>query len=168
MAVQLKFEVTGLENLFKQMEGFKDALKNKIMRTAFTKAGRLLKNEVKRRTPKLFGFAKKSIISKVKTYPKTGTVILLIGPDKSKKVYVVPKQVYRMIHGKVVPLRNPVPRPMPKSPVKYYHLLERGFTRVDGKQFPPVAPLRKSWDHLSQMVEKKVVEEVEAGIAKIK
>lgn len=162
----LQFQMTGLAPVLKKLDGLKLSMKKKILRTAMTKAGRILVKEVKKNVPKEFGFARKSIISKVKTY-SSGNVVMLVGPNKDKRWEVVPKRVFRQIKGKTVPLRNPAARPQKRRPVNYFHLIEQGFTHPSGKQVPAQAPLRKAWAAKAAEVERKIIQEIEAGLAKL-
>lgn len=163
----LSFEMTGLAPVLKRLGGFKDSIAKKILRTALTKGGRILVNAVKKRTPKRFGFARKSIIWKVKVFGKLRAV-MLVGPDKKKVAWVIPNKAFRFLQGKVRgPLNLKNPRPEKIRPVKYFHLIEQGFTRADGKQFPAQAPLRKAWAEKAAEVEKRIIQEIEAGIAKL-
>jgi Bacteriophage HK97-gp10, putative tail-component len=112
MAFTIKGELEGLEETMAALRRLKPSKGRAILRKGLTKATRILAKGAKSRAPKgPTGLLKKSIGSKVKTYPK-GAVVGLVGARKG--------------HKKVIDGRN-------VDPARYSHLSERGRRAVQAK-----------------------------------
>lgn len=156
MAFKVKVQITGLEATFRKMDGLKQSLRNKIVRTWMTKAGRVVKNEAKRLAPVLKdkkkyphlipGLLKKSIDAKVVTF-KSNVVVAIIGPRSDFRSVRDPgtKKVVRQTKkGKERFAELAKAGAFIQNPTKYAHLLELGTSKMAAQPFlrPAIAAKR--------------------------
>lgn len=147
MAFAVSVYVGNIGPTMRQLDGLKSSLKNKIVRTWMMKAGRVIKNEAKRRAPVLRnrkkyphlipGLLKKSIDVKTKTY-KTGVTVAIIGPRTDYRSVRDPAS------GKVVrQTKKNATRfaaiaqggAFIQNPVKYAHFFELGTNKMAARPF---------------------------------
>ena len=126
-----------------RMEGLSDTMavlnelqkpsnQRQAMRKALQPATKPILDEVRARVPRRSGLTRKSIGRKTKTYSRTGTVLVLVGP-RSKPSFR--RQV--TVRG-----RDGKPRTIMHDPVKTAHLVEFGTQphQVGGVQHPGAEP----------------------------
>lgn len=145
MGHQCKLELGPLKDL-------KASLIRKHLRTAVTKAGRPILQDAKREADKVkrYGFLKKSLAMKVRTYFDTGTVTAIFGARTDK---VFARGVFT--RGK----RKGQTKNM--MPSKYLHFLEGGTKRAKPK--PILGP---TFERNSEAFKARVVKEFWASVAK--
>lgn len=147
MPYQIQVYVGNIGQTIRQLDGLKDSLKNKIMRKWMDAAGKVIRDEAKKRAPVLRdrkkyphlipGLLKKSIGVKVKTY-KSGVTVAIIGPRTD----------YRSVRdpgtGKVVRQTKKNATKFAaiakggafiQNPTKYAHLLELGTKKMAARPF---------------------------------
>lgn len=123
--------VTGFQQIRINIEILEKKLGRGAMRVALTKASRLVVADAKKRVPVRTGMLKKSLRAKVKTYPRRGVVMAIIGPSRSAVVQA------DFGDGKLRTIR----------PSKYAHLVEfgtksHGVWKVKKLSIPPGSPPR--------------------------
>lgn len=117
MATRLQIRVDGLAALMQTLDGLKLSLRNRVIRAATTKAGRIVSKSAKQLVAVDTGRLKRSIGVKVKAFPKRGAAVAIIGPRRGFKADV---------HGQTV------------DPVRYGHFVELG--RVGATPRPFLRP----------------------------
>src|SRR6185369_7962783 len=90
-AFSIRGEIDGLGEVLGKLRSLRDSMQRRVLRTAVTKAARVAAKAAKAKAPKDSGLLKKSIGSKVVTYPATNTVVAIIGPRKGFKQQVTGK-----------------------------------------------------------------------------
>jgi hypothetical protein len=89
MVFAIKSELTGLEDVLRNLRGVKASVRNRALRTGVTKVSRRMAAAAKAKVDKRTGLVKKSIGSKVKTYKNRAVVVGIIGPRTGFKQRVV-------------------------------------------------------------------------------
>jgi HK97 gp10 family phage protein len=150
MAFGVRARLTGLKDVLDRLAHLrKQTTRSKIARRALQMASTPILKTAKRLAPKETGLLRKSIGRRLKTYRRTGTVFVMIGPRYGFK------QLVTLASGKQH-LRNPI---------KYAHLVELGTANA-----PPHPFLRPAWDaHKAQAeatIRRIVLEEITAEAAK--
>lgn len=115
MPFAIRGEITGLKECVATLAHLKAGVRTRVVRRAVTICARILAKAAKQRAPKESGLLRKSIASKVKTYPGGG-VVAIIGPRSDAKF----KQRVTRKRGKWFPAE------VYSNPVKYAHLVELG------------------------------------------
>lgn len=138
----VRVKVLGLKQLRKELLEVPEKLRRKALRSAQTRASRIIITEARSRVPVRFGLLKKSLGRKSKTYRKSGTVVSVIGPRKGFKTQRVGGSKY-------------------DDPVRYAHLVEYGTRHSAAKPF-----LRPAWDHNRDRIMREQVEAIRRALAK--
>ena len=137
MAETFKFKVEGFKELDRQLKQLPGKVARKVGRTAMQRSGRPVRKAVRdeiRAATKGTGALRKSIGIKVKLYPRSQSIVAVVGP-----------RTKFMLGG--------------RKPSNYIHLIERGFTQktiTTGKggivkADPPIVhpgkhPVEKGWN----------------------
>lgn len=154
----MRVELRGLDDVLSRLEAMKRGARNRIVRGGIDKANTIIKKSAQDKLgSKGHGvqtkLLKRSVSAKTKTYPSSGVVIGIIGPraDMRQQVDVSAFPVFRQVggtpgkkrggkfvsgvFGKTVRITNPQAGKlhgwptMMRNPVKYAHLVEKGFNR---------------------------------------
>jgi len=157
--VSMKMEIKQLEAALKDVK--KRA--KKAIRTGVTKAGRILRREIKGRLPKETGLMRKSLAMTVRTY-QSGTVVAVVGIRKDAKQQVTLKKVFRFKGLKRVLIREPKTKQMQRNPAKYLHLIELGHTGKDGRHFPGKFPIRRGHEAAKGQMETTIANELKTAM----
>lgn len=126
MPFAIRGEVEGMKGALATLAHLKGAARKRIVRRGLTLCARILAKAAKRLAPKETGLLRKSIASKVKTYPN-GSVVAIIGPRDDAKF----RQPVVRKKGKWFPST------VTANPVKYAHLVELGH---GGRAAAPAKP----------------------------
>ncbi len=91
MSFAIQARVTGLEDLFKRMEGLKAAVQKKILRKALGEASKVVLKAAKASLDGMTsgdatGQTRRSLGRRTKTFRNTGVVVVIIGPRTGFKV----------------------------------------------------------------------------------
>ncbi len=85
MAFAIKGELTGLDDVLRNLQGVKRSVRNRALRTAITKVSRRMAAAAKAKVEKRTGLLKKSLGFKVRTYKNRSVVAGVIGPKTGMK-----------------------------------------------------------------------------------
>jgi len=83
-AITLDLDDEKFDRLIRALEKLPDKLYDKVVKRAAKMAVKPMMKIAKARAPHKSGFFKKSIISKLKTYKRNATVIVIMGPENKK------------------------------------------------------------------------------------
>jgi HK97 gp10 family phage protein len=128
MAWRMEFKWKGDKQLMRKLRVLPPAVQRRVQRPAVTKATRLVAKAVKNNTPRETGALKKSIGSKVKTYPQKNVVIGIVGPRTDAKGKPAKYRI-GVVAGKRGGVRRARKGESPdayRNPVNYAHLVEGG------------------------------------------
>jgi HK97 gp10 family phage protein len=148
-AWSMKVRLEGLQEAFAALEGLKRGLRNRILRLALNEATAPMLKAAKDRAVKGkwsgSGLLKKSIGRRTKTYRRSGSVIVIIGPRVEgfrKQHTYKPEHIFREFGGKGgVSRTRRIKKPRPdqlrvmRNPVHYAHFVERGTYKRAAKPF---------------------------------
>lgn len=119
MAYGIKVKLEGLEDVLKRLGTVRKAVQGRIVRKALEKATKPILSAAKAKAPKgATGLLRKSLGRKAKTYRRSGTSMIILGPrtgfakqgKKGKKITALGKKF----------------RAAGVNPSKYAHLVEKG------------------------------------------
>ncbi len=167
MSFAIQAKMTGLEDLFKRMEGLKVALQKKILRKALGQASKVVLKAAKANLagvtgPESTGLLRRSLGRLTRTYRNTGTIVVLVGPRDGFRTALNSGQY--------------------ADPVKYAHLVEGGRwniavarnarvlsnrVKVFGTSVRPTVPrpfMRPAWQSNKAKLETLVREQILEGI----
>lgn len=152
-------KITGDKELMRALDQLEASVRKKALRRAVTAAVRPIRTAAKQRTPKRYGWLRKAMDSKIKSY-KSGTVAGIIGARSDMEATITDR------FGKTARIR----------PVKYLHLVEFGTSAHEIKmgratmQHPGsrgYAMLRSAFDAHAptamQIIETKIREAIDAA-----
>lgn len=182
MTLKIEAKVDGVQDLSKQLFLLEKGPRRKVLRRSLNKAADIPLKAAKALVVKgATGQLRKSLGKKIKASGSTATGYGVIGPRKGYKVQVgvtkedktVTRKIFKAKRGpggrfagfeqtgtetKVVPAGTPIYH----DPVRIAHLVEFGH---GGPHAAPAHPfLRPAWDQNKEAVEKKMGEELFAGI----
>ena len=137
-------EIEGLDKLIKKLDALPDKVVKKVARPAITKAGRIVRKQMKANAPVGCGVLKRSFTAKTKTY-QSGNVVSVVGAN-TKTVGTVTLESGRTIK---------------EVPANYLHLVEFGTSHSAPNPF-----MRRAYEQTKNEVTKKIQDEMSAGIEK--
>lgn len=130
--------IEGLPELVAKLRTFSDRIYRKHARRAMTKAGRIFAARAKAAAPRETGLLKLSLGSKVATYAKSNSIVVVTGPRKGFK-----RALTKTKRGKLRYAKKGTSGEKYRNPVNYAHLVELGFDAV-GRRPKPGARYRKA------------------------
>lgn len=119
---RIQAKVNGLDDVMKTLAKLKQSTRTKILRKAVTQGAKPILKDARSKAPVESGLLKKSLGTKIKTYP-SGVVVAVIGPRmefKTDPKTSKRKQVYKRT-GKAK-----LKRFERRQPAYYAHLVEKG------------------------------------------
>lgn len=130
--------LSGLGPLLARVEALGPRAHKKITRAMVAAGGRAVAKQAKRLAPKETGLLRRSIGSKVKTYP-SGVTVAVVGPRLGFR-----KEVLRKRNRPFAPASM-------ANPVKYAHLMELGTRSLPARPF--LAPALRAGEVWQKMAE---------------
>lgn len=118
-------QLEGVDLTIGTLGRFKSAIQRRILRSALTKAARVLAKEAKKLAPKDSGLLKKSIGYVVRTY-KDGRLTAVIGPRRGFKQMVTRTKRFPVKSGTSAFAASDIQVTEMADPVNYAHLVEYG------------------------------------------
>ena len=141
----MSIELEGFDELQRKLDGLPAKVVKKVVRPAVTKAGRIVRKQMKADAPVEFGVLKKAFGSKVKTY-SSGNIVAIVGARAE-------------IVGQVT---LPSGHTQKRVPANYAHLVELGTSHSAANPF-----MRRAYEKTSGTVENKLLTEMRDGIEKV-
>ena len=123
--VKFVSELDGVQVTLSNMSHMKTAVKRRVIRSAITKAVRVLAKEAKKLAPKDSGLLKKSIGQVVRTY-KNGRIVGVVGPRRGFKQMVSRTKRFPAKVGESVFQAGDFVVAELADPANYAHLVEFG------------------------------------------
>ncbi len=114
--------IEGLPELVAKLRTYGDRVYRKHARRAMTKAGRIMAARAKATAPRETGLLALSLASKVVTYAKSNTVVVVTGSRKGFK-----RAVRKTKRGKLRYAKKGAMGKKYRNPINYLHLVELGW-----------------------------------------
>jgi len=107
------FEIKGCRKLMKRLNQLSMHTQTKVLKSAVRKAAKPVVRDARKLVPRDTGLLRASLGTKVKQYPRTGTVVAIIGP---RLKFAGSEKIKEKLEGKK----------KKRLPVNYAHLVEFG------------------------------------------
>jgi HK97 gp10 family phage protein len=164
---QIRFRVTGLQPVLRALAALPNAVANRVLRKALEKVSRPVLDDARAGAAKDTGALRRSMGRKAKTYRRTGTSVVVVGPrTKWQKVRKRGQEGVKKLAGWARGFSD-----SPAVPTQYAHLVEFGAAPHQQSQLrirhPGARPkpfLRPAWDRHKDRVNAALRAEILAGI----
>lgn len=146
MSFAIRGKIGGLGDVFRKLDGVKNALRNRILRAAVGDGMKVVLDAAKAGAPRDSGLLRRSLGRRVKVYRNSGVVVGIVGPRTGFKEAVATKR------GRTVT----------RNATKYAHLVELGTRRMAARPF-----LGPAWGSSARAAAAAIAERIALEVAKL-